>query len=128
MSKDAERVGGSSVIDERKLFHGTDNREVVQGICAQCFDFRMSGKNATFYGKGAYFATTAKYSHSYTNGDPRFMFQARVLVGEYTLGEKSLTRPPEKPQKYQLYDSCVNNMADPTIFIVFERNRVTLST
>ena len=71
-------------IKERHLFHGTDSENVCRGICTNSFDFRTSGKNATAFGEGSYFAVTAKYSHSYTKSDGvgmRFMFQAKVLTG-----------------------------------------------
>ena len=71
--------------NEKYLYHGT-SPDTVNHICAQNFDFRMSGKNATKYGKGSYFATTASYSHGYTSkdSDGNFsMFVAQVLVGKY---------------------------------------------
>ncbi|XP_046551702.1 protein mono-ADP-ribosyltransferase PARP12-like [Haliotis rubra] len=109
-------------IDERHLFHGTDTLDVVDNICINNFDFRVSGKNATMYGKGAYFARDAKYSHCYTKGRNRYMFLARVLVGKYALGDSSYTRPP--PRKgHVLYDSCVNDINNPSIFVIFERNQ-----
>lgn len=72
--------------NEKLLFHGT-SPDTIDHICARNFDFRMSGKNATLYGKGSYFATTASYSHRYTSkdSDGNFsMFLAQVLVGKYT--------------------------------------------
>ena len=54
--------------NEKYLYHGTSPK-VIDNICAQNFDFRMSGKNATMFGKGSYFASTALYSHKYTSKD-----------------------------------------------------------
>ena len=71
---------------EKKLFHGTSH-EYIDSICKQNFDWRVSGKNATKYGKGSYFAVEASYSHCYTSESKtgsRFMFVVDVLVGEYT--------------------------------------------
>ncbi|XP_078703645.1 protein mono-ADP-ribosyltransferase TIPARP-like [Branchiostoma floridae x Branchiostoma belcheri] len=62
-SKSRTGAGGKFHHDERKLFHGTDP-DIIKGICHQNFDFRLSGKNATLYGKGSYFAKKASYSHS----------------------------------------------------------------
>lgn len=72
--------------NEKYLYHGT-SPETINNICAQNFDFRVSGKNATMFGKGSYFATTASYSHGYTSKDSSgyfSMFVAQVLVGKFT--------------------------------------------
>ena len=72
--------------NEKYLYHGT-SPETIEYICAQNFDFRMSGKNATKYGKGSYFATTASYSHNYSKEDSQgyfTMFVGQVLVGRST--------------------------------------------
>lgn len=77
---------GSYNVNELSLYHGTDP-SVVNGICAQNFDWRLCGKNATAYGQGSYFAKNASYSHNYTTPDTnnlRYMFVAQVLVGKYT--------------------------------------------
>ncbi|PVD35543.1 hypothetical protein C0Q70_02506 [Pomacea canaliculata] len=114
-------------VEERQLFHGTPTLQAARGICANSFDFRRSGENVgAIHGKGAYFSTTAKYSHSYTRahitakGDSlRFMFLGRILVGQYTLGNPSYTKPPER-DRLKLYDSCVNDVSNPTIFVIFD--------
>ena len=72
--------------NEKYLYHGTSPK-TIDNICAQNFDFRMSGKNATMFGKGSYFASTALYSHKYTSKDFNgnfSMFVAQVLVGKFT--------------------------------------------
>ena len=53
--------------EERRVFHDTKEKETARCICHQNFDPRMHGVHGTKYGKGAYFSTTAKYSHEYTN-------------------------------------------------------------
>ncbi|CAC5401238.1 PARP7S [Mytilus coruscus] len=125
---DAEKDGRGQNINERDLFHGTDSLDTCRGICTNNFDFRTSGRNATVYGEGSYFAVRAKMSHSYTKADLptdiRFMFRAKVLVGLFTTGNPSLRRPPEIPgQVHKLYDSCVDKDQDPQIFVVFDRNQ-----
>ena len=121
MSEKAERAGRGRGVKELLLFHGTDSLDTVRGIAINNFDHRLSGKNATMYGEGAYFAKNAKYSHGYTKPPERFMFLARVLVGEYTKGESAYKRPPAKPgAAHELYDSCVDNIINPTIYIVFD--------
>ncbi|CAG2216319.1 PARP7S [Mytilus edulis] len=129
MHADAEKDNPTfSSIDERSLFHGTDSLDVCRGICINNFDFRKSGKNATAFGKGSYFARDARYSHNYTKassdfGD-RYMFRAKVLVGKFTQGEPEYRRPPEIPgQSHKLYDSCVDHPVDPNIFVIFDRSQ-----
>ena len=79
------------------------------------------------YGEGAYFAVNASYSARKTYSPPdangnRFMFYARVLTGTYAQGHKGLKVPPAKdPSKSTviLYDSVVDNMKAPNMYVVF---------
>ncbi|WAR14209.1 PAR12-like protein, partial [Mya arenaria] len=112
-------------VEERQLFHGTKS-DTVEAIYRQGFDFRLSGTaSGTAYGKGSYFATTASYSDYYSdvqNGTMP-MFIAKVLVGDYTTGHESYTRPPQKDPRDMaspLYDSCVDIVTNPNIFVIFE--------
>ncbi|XP_052082754.1 uncharacterized protein LOC127720282 isoform X2 [Mytilus californianus] len=128
MLADAEQGGNGKTINDRNLFHGTDSLNTCRGICTNNFDFRTSGRNATVYGEGSYFAVRARTSHTYTQADLptdiRFMFRAKILVGQFTAGNPSLRRPPEIPgQVHKLYDSCVDDVQDPKIFVVFDRNQ-----
>ena len=128
MHADAEKDNPSgSSIDERSLFHGTDTLDICRGICINNFDFRKSGKNATAYGEGSYFARDASYSHHYTKAsksDERYMFRAKVLVGKFTQGRSDYRRPPEIPgESHKLYDACVDSPIDPSIFVVFDRSQ-----
>ena len=102
----------------------------MEAICQQGFDWRMCGTNGTLFGKGTYFACKANYSHCYTLNQGsstgyRQMFLAKVVVGSYTNGNSSLSRPPPKDPKdpYVLYDSCCDNARNPAIFVVFENNQ-----
>jgi hypothetical protein len=112
-------------VNEQWLFHGTNDPMVVKAIFHQGVDFRMHGKNGTAYGKGAYFAVEAAYSDNYTDKQAtlRQMFCCRVLAGRTALGKTEYQRPPPidpaKPHG-ELYDSCVNNVTAPTIYVVFD--------
>ena len=115
--------------EERQLFHGT-NSTTVEAICQQGFDWRMCGKHGTTFGKGSYFACKANYSHRYAASESRTtsykqMFLARVVVGSYTNGSSSLTRPPPKDPSNPLvlYDSCCNNTTNPALFVIFENGQ-----
>lgn len=111
---------------ERHLFHGT-TKEASEDICHNNFDPRMAGLNGASYGFGSYFATTASFSSTYSAkvgpDQVRHMFLAKVLVGNVSLGRNSYRRPPplsSKTRQYHLYDTCVDNMDKPTVFVVFD--------
>ncbi|XP_072255436.1 protein mono-ADP-ribosyltransferase TIPARP-like [Pyxicephalus adspersus] len=113
---------------ERYLFHGTNSNH-VEAIFNQNFDPRVSGKNGTIYGKGSYFARDASYSHGYSPATPEghhFMFLAKVLVGRATVGNSTYTRPPPLKNNCPsglLFDSCVDKIEDPKIFIIFDNDQ-----
>ncbi|XP_016060547.1 PREDICTED: poly [ADP-ribose] polymerase 12, partial [Miniopterus natalensis] len=120
-----QKKNGGKAVDERQLFHGT-NSNIVDAICQQNFDWRICGLNGTSYGKGSYFARDAAYSHHYCKSDSKLytMFLARVLVGEFTRGNATFVRPPAKEDQGSVfYDSCVNSMSDPSIFVIFEKHQ-----
>ena len=77
------------------------------------------------YGRGVYFARDASYSHRYATPDGqgvREMYLANVLTGEYTKGDSSMIVPPAKNPSVDpndLYDSTVDNAANPTIFVIY---------
>ncbi|XP_068128192.1 protein mono-ADP-ribosyltransferase TIPARP-like [Hyperolius riggenbachi] len=114
---------------ERYLFHGTSPSH-LKAICTQNFDPRVSGRHATIYGKGSYFARDASYSHNYsppTEEGDHYMFLAKVLVGRPALGNPSYTRPPplnRTSESSLLYDSCVDRPQRPNIFIIFDNDQV----
>ncbi|XP_037552134.1 protein mono-ADP-ribosyltransferase PARP12-like [Nematolebias whitei] len=116
---------GGRYVTEKQLFHGTDSNH-VDAICHNNFDWRICGTHGTSFGKGSYFARDASYSHKYT-GDTQVksMFIARVLVGSYIEGSSHYVRPPSKDGgNTNFYDSCVNNVTNPSIFVVFEKHQI----
>ncbi|XP_071944895.1 protein mono-ADP-ribosyltransferase PARP12-like [Antedon mediterranea] len=117
-------------VEELQLFHGT-MQDKVDDICRDNFDFRLSGTRVGHvYGQGAYFAKSAKYSNDYAEKDSvgrKRMFVARILVGSYTVGTKEMHRPPFKDpadKSKGMYDSCVDDVANPSIFVVFDNHQV----
>ncbi|XP_052347580.1 protein mono-ADP-ribosyltransferase PARP12-like [Oncorhynchus keta] len=110
---------------ELHLFHGMDPKH-VDAICRDNFDWRLCGTNGTVYGEGSYFARDAKYSHCFTShSGVRSMFVCWVLVGDYTQGKSDLRRPPPKGEgNPTFYDSCVDNVLNPSIYVVFEKHQV----
>ena len=70
-----------------------------------------------------YFARDASYSVNYAGVGvgPRYMYLARVLVGQYCQGNSVMKAPPPKdPSRLEiLYESVVDNTVNPSIFVVF---------
>ncbi|XP_072000953.1 protein mono-ADP-ribosyltransferase PARP12-like isoform X2 [Engystomops pustulosus] len=114
-------------VKEVQLFHGTEESN-VDPICNHNFDWRICGTHGTMYGQGSYFARDASYSYNYskpTSGGSRMMFVARVLVGDYVVGDPSMKRPPPRPgSSSRYYDSCVDDATDPSIYVVFEKHQI----
>jgi hypothetical protein len=54
----------------------------------------------------------------------RYMYYTRAAVGQCTVGNKDLVEPPPKGGSgSDSYDSTVNNVANPTIFVLFYDNQ-----
>jgi len=98
-------------MSEIQLFHGT-SEEVVNTIAAGGFDPAYNKISA--YGKGTYFAKNASYSFNYMKSEKNgisFMFLCDVLVGTSCQGSSNMNINME------LYNSSVDNLANPTIFV-----------
>jgi len=108
------------------LWHGTD-ADVISTILLENFDFRLAGSRVgALWGSGSYFALDAKTSLSYCSagksGQPTLkMLLVNVVVGNYCLGAKGMKRPPVIPNTNQLYDSVVDDVKKPTMFVTFDR-------
>ena len=91
----------------------------------QGFNRSFCGKHNTLYGKGVYFARDASYSTYplYCTPDAKdiqTVFLVRVVVGEYCKGIKHAVTPAMRNAlKNQLYDSTVDNVNDPSIFVTY---------
>ena len=83
--------------------------------------------SAAVHGNGVYFAVDASYSarSTYSPPDPsgkRYMYLARVLVGDYTVGRKGLIVPPNKQNPNdptEAFDTVVDQNPNPAIFVTF---------
>ncbi|XP_066175786.1 protein mono-ADP-ribosyltransferase PARP12-like [Sylvia atricapilla] len=121
-----KKLHQSKGVNERLLFHGTSPSH-VSAICEQNFDWRLCGTHGTLYGKGSYFARDASYSHEFCSSrSGRYsMFVAQVLVGDFVQGNPEYCRPPPRAKNSnRLYDSCVDDPTDPSIFVIFEKQQV----
>mmetsp|Transcript_84676 Transcript_84676/g.123930 ORF Transcript_84676/g.123930 Transcript_84676/m.123930 type:complete len:438 (+) Transcript_84676:2-1315(+) len=108
--------------ERRWLFHGT-REDSVPAIIQQGFNRSFCGLNMTRYGKGVYFARDSSYSSSpyYARPDAQgvqSMFLCRVIVGEYCKGVNDATVPAARNGKV-LFDSTVDDMADPSIYVTY---------
>uniref|UniRef100_A0A8C3TNA9 Poly [ADP-ribose] polymerase n=1 Tax=Catharus ustulatus TaxID=91951 RepID=A0A8C3TNA9_CATUS len=111
--------------NERLLFHGT-SQESLTFINDHGFNRSYAGMHAANFGNGTYFAVNANYSaHDiYSKPDAngkKYMYLARVLVGEYSLGKKGSVTPARKNvnNSVDLFDSSTDNMNQPSMFIIF---------
>ena len=90
-------------------------------ILTDCFSLCYFPGRA--YGCGVYFARDASYSVRYARGggEGRYMYLARVLVGQYCQGNSGMIVPPPKnPSRPEiLYESVVDSTENPSIFVVF---------
>ena len=119
---------GKEKLNERDVFHGSRQANVMGMI--QKEGFRKEFNKSAASGKGTYFARDASYS---VNGgyccqkDGVYqIFQCRVMMGESHQGSSSyeLTNWPKKDGgKGLIYDSLVNRMKDPTVFVIHENVR-----
>ncbi|NXX20130.1 PAR14 polymerase, partial [Podargus strigoides] len=111
--------------NERLLFHGTC-KESLTLINNQGFNRSYAGMHAANYGNGTYFAVNASYSAHDTYSKPdangkKYMYLARVLVGEYSQGAKGSITPAAKnaSNSIDLFDSSTDNVSQPSMFIIF---------
>ncbi|NXP05277.1 PAR14 polymerase, partial [Thinocorus orbignyianus] len=111
--------------NERLLFHGT-SKESLTLINNYGFNRSYAGMHAASYGNGTYFAVQASYSAHDTYSKPdvdrkKYMYLARVLVGEYAQGKSGSITPAAKNagNSIDLYDSSTDNVAHPSMFIIF---------
>ena len=114
-------------LEMKWLFHGTTAKTVPK-IVSQGFNRVFAGRNATRYGKGAYFARHAEYSMRYAVSDKygiKRMFLCRVAVGDWCMGKNGQLTPDCKPEKTdELFDSTVDDIANPSIFVVYHDTQV----
>eukprot|EP01016_Furgasonia_blochmanni_P021811 TRINITY_DN23960_c0_g1_i1.p1 TRINITY_DN23960_c0_g1~~TRINITY_DN23960_c0_g1_i1.p1 ORF type:complete len:230 (-),score=59.85 TRINITY_DN23960_c0_g1_i1:95-784(-) len=130
-NKMQEQSLSGAKIREECLFHGTSgvHPNVIYKNTDFAFDARLSRDG--MWGRGIYFATTAKYSHAYSYASKktvgkveRKMIFANVLLGDCKKleSDRSLTRPPMKPDG-KLYDSVEGFTSNTVVFIVYNNQK-----
>ncbi|XP_070211847.1 protein mono-ADP-ribosyltransferase PARP14-like [Littorina saxatilis] len=116
--RDLEQNNPKGTENEKRLFHGTSS-DSIQGIVTNGFNRSYCGKNGTALGNGVYFAADSATSMGYAAQGGQ-MFQARVLVGEYTPGNSGMRTAPIKPSSNRPYDSVSNGPPpNATVFVIF---------
>ena len=83
---------------EIDCFHGCDGETAIK-IARSGFNRDFAGKHGIVYGKGSYFATTARYSanKTYSPSDKdgnQHMFLCRLVIGHYMQGRAQMITPP----------------------------------
>jgi len=119
---------GLKRLNELNLWHGT-HVNIFDKIIKQ--GFRKEFNHTSRFGEGTYFATNADYSVSNgyckSNNGIFKIFQCMVLCGESHLGSNNikLKNWPIKPNgSEQIYDSLVNNINNPSIYVIHDDVRV----
>uniref|UniRef100_UPI0009B3C6CB poly [ADP-ribose] polymerase 14-like isoform X1 n=1 Tax=Monopterus albus TaxID=43700 RepID=UPI0009B3C6CB len=124
MSDKNVHCGGAG---EKLLYHGTAKNNCIP-IMKNGFNRSFAGCNGTLYGDGTYFAVNASLSVGYSSpahDGSRSMFVVRVLTGVYDAGHKSMKVPPPRSyqQPHDLYDSVVDQIHQPDLYVVFQDNQ-----
>jgi len=120
---DHTRLNNHGKLERRWLFHGTSS-ETVPLITQQGFNRAFAGKNATYFGKGVYFAVNSSYSANTTYSPPdknklQRMFMCRVVVGDWCAGKSGALTPDTKPNSLELFDTTVDSICEPSIFVAY---------
>uniref|UniRef100_A0A3P9BEQ5 Poly [ADP-ribose] polymerase n=1 Tax=Maylandia zebra TaxID=106582 RepID=A0A3P9BEQ5_9CICH len=133
--KQLMRIQGIKEIQERRLFHGTDIKN-VDYICKYNFDVRLAGQHGNRYGKGKFivlckseFLTLYHFffyggkTQPVHSGETKIIFLARVMTGKPVAGQSHFQKPDhENPEN--LHDSCVDVVNHPRIFVIFDPNQI----
>lgn len=113
----------------RKLWHGTQAVEaIVNSEDGYGFLPLLSGTaTGAIWGDGTYFARDARYSNDYARRLPsgqKQMILCDVLVGQSAKGAKAMKMCPVVPnEKYKRYNSLVNSVDEPSIFVIQHSNQ-----
>ena len=107
----------------RLLFHGTDAVDLIVNAPTAGFLPLLAGSTTgALYGDGTYFARDAQYSHNYARRlatGQRQMLVAEVAIGRSCVGSQGDKQCPMVPgEHYVRYDSLVDQIASPSIFVV----------
>ena len=114
-----------STCESHQFLMDHTQEDSVEKIIQQGFNRSFCGKNATFYGKGVYFARDASYSSCDTYSPPnsfghKYILACSVVVGEFCRGKKDARTPDLRDAaKNILYDSTVDQPANPSLYVTY---------
>jgi len=122
-AKRAELAGKDVPQIERDLFHGTSFGNIAKIVNN---GFNRDFNRHHLYGKGTYFSCLASESAKYCENDDAadneryVMLVCKVITGEFTLGRREMdgSSIPYKPDNKTQFESCVNHLQNPTIFVI----------
>uniref|UniRef100_A0A3Q2CPZ0 Poly [ADP-ribose] polymerase n=1 Tax=Cyprinodon variegatus TaxID=28743 RepID=A0A3Q2CPZ0_CYPVA len=128
LQKKLMEVKNKHTNNEKLLYHGTGATS-IDLINSKGFNRSYAGAHGAMYGNGSYFAVDPAYSaRGYAKPDNlghKRMYQARVLIGDYTRGKSGLIAPPAKSGTgADLYDSVTDNANNPSMFIIFHDTQI----
>ena len=126
-TKQSMNSKGSKGANEMLLFHGTSWDTIMK---INTLGFNRNFVSTHVYGKGIYFARDASYSASdrYSPPSParngnKYMYLARVLVGEFCVGKDTDMAPSKarhgSANANDLCDSTVDDQQNPSIFVTY---------
>jgi hypothetical protein len=96
----------------QRLYHGT-REEYVVPICTTGFNSKLNKR--TLFGRGNYFSTSFGYSKVFSSSNQHYeslLLICQVCVGQSCLGKSGMTI------RTDTYDSAVNDLAKPSIYVV----------
>mmetsp|Transcript_10723 Transcript_10723/g.16115 ORF Transcript_10723/g.16115 Transcript_10723/m.16115 type:complete len:328 (-) Transcript_10723:159-1142(-) len=114
---------GRNTLNEKYLWHGTDEA-TAEKICQQGFLRDFNRRSA--FGSGVYFSNNIKTALQYApvnNDGFQCLLLSRVIVGESCVGYQSYKVPPCKPNTLQQYESMVDNVYSPSVFVITKDNQ-----
>ncbi|CAD5114818.1 DgyrCDS3858 [Dimorphilus gyrociliatus] len=119
-----KRIGNPDFdIETYPVWHGT-SKSSIDAICKGHFDRNFAGKHAVRFGIGSYFAKNASYpiNNGYASRDEqgqKRLFLCRIITGKYCKGSDKMPIPKVKNKPSENFDSTVNNVEFPTIYVIF---------
>ena len=117
------RCGNLGEHGEMLLFHGTDQQN-IQSILD--YDLSLNGPHShgNAYGHGLYFTNRLEYACNYSTDvpDKKYILICKVHVGDVTLGNRNMVRPPMNTETNKRFDTAVNIVNDPYVFVKFKND------